>query len=199
MWVPGSEIKEALVAAQKQQVQSLLARGVRMVGEATSPVLLIKGELNDAERAGGELLAGADGRALHAALGAVGYNPEDFCALACVLGGASASGADGDAAAINAEQAGAQLSCDLFCEAVETVDPMTVILLDGVAAGCMREAYADALVAIEDFDEAMLKPGLVTHVLGKRVLALDGFEAALSDGAAKQREWAYIKQLKGSL
>ena len=135
MWVPGSEIKEALVAAQKQQVQSLLARGVRMVGEATSPVLLIKGELNDAERAGGELLAGADGRALHAALGAVGYNPEDFCALACVLGGASASGADGDAAAINAEQAGAQLSCDLFREAVETVDPMTVILLDGVAAG----------------------------------------------------------------
>ena len=59
----------------------------------------------------------------------------------------------------------------------------------------MREAYADALAIIEDFDTAMLKPGLVAHVLGRRVLALDGFEAALSDKAEKQRMWAYIKQL----
>ena len=29
----------------------------------------------------------------------------------------------------------------------------------------------------------------------RRVLALDGFEAALTDKAAKQRMWAYIKQL----
>ena len=59
----------------------------------------------------------------------------------------------------------------------------------------MREAYADALVVIEDFDEAMLKPGLVAHVLGRRVLTLDGFEAALADKAEKQRMWAYLKQL----
>ena len=43
----------------------------------------------------------------------------------------------------------------------------------------MRETYADMLVAIDDFDTAMLKPGLVAHVQGRRVLALDGFEAAL--------------------
>ncbi len=49
--------------------------------------------------------------------------------------------------------------------------------------------------AIDDFDTAMLKPGLVAHVQGRRVLALDGFEAALTDKAAKQRMWAYIKQL----
>ena len=42
---------------------------------------------------------------------------------------------------------------------------------------------------------AMLAPGLVAHVLGRRVLALDGFEAALADGRAKQRMWAYLKQL----
>ena len=59
----------------------------------------------------------------------------------------------------------------------------------------MRETYADMLVAIDDFDTAMLKPGLVAHVQGRRVLALDGFEAALTDKAAKQRMWAYIKQL----
>ena len=33
------------------------------------------------------------------------------------------------------------------------------------------------------------------QVQGRRVLALDGFEAALTDKAAKQRMWAYIKQL----
>ena len=70
-----------------------------------------------------------------------------------------------------------------------------VLLLDNNAADAMRETYADMLVAIDDFDTAMLKPGLVAHVQGRRVLALDGFEAALTDKAAKQRMWAYIKQL----
>ena len=69
------------------------------------------------------------------------------------------------------------------------------LLLDNSAADVMRETYADMLVAIDDFDTAMLKPGLVAHVQGRRVLALDGFEAALTDKAAKQRMWAYIKQL----
>ena len=49
---------------------------------------------------------------------------------------------------------------------------------------------------IEQFEVAMLQPGLVAHVLGRRVLALGGFEAALGDaGASKQRVWAYLKQL----
>ena len=80
-------------------------------------------------------------------------------------------------------------------EALEALDPEAVLLLDNSAADMMRETYADMLVAIEDFDTAMLKPGLVAHVQGRRVLALDGFEAALTDKAAKQRMWAYIKQL----
>ena len=41
----------------------------------------------------------------------------------------------------------------------------------------------------------MLKPGLIAPVLGRRVLALDGFEAALSQPAEKQRMWAYLKQM----
>ena len=89
----------------------------------------------------------------------------------------------------------AQLTCDLFREALETLDPEAVLLLDNSAADVMRETYADMLVAIDDFDTAMLKPGLVAHVQGRRVLALDGFEVALTDKAAKQRMWAYIKQL----
>lgn len=178
MGVSSAEKKQALVAAAKAEVESLEERGVRIAGVATSPIVLVKGELNEAERAGGELLAGADGTALRACLSKLGFAPEDFCALAC-------STKDGE-----------PLGNDLFREALEALDPEAVIVLDNTARDLLRETYADALVAIDDFDTAMLKPGLVAHVLGRRVLALDGFEAALSDKAAKQRMWAYLKQIK---
>lgn len=179
MRISTTERKNAFVQATKQELEALQGRGVRMTGNAFSPIVLVKGELNDAERAGGELLAGADGAALRSALGAIGYAPEDFCGLSC-----AASSPEGDPLAI-----------EVFREALEALDPEAVLLLDDAAADAMREAYADALVVIEDFDTAMLKPGLVAHVLGRRVLALDGFEAALSDKREKQRMWAYIKQL----
>ena len=129
-----SQKKEAIAQATEQELASLAGRGVRIAGNACSPIVLVKGDLDEAECSGGELAAGADG-----------------------------------------------------AEAV--------LLLDDRAADTMRETYADMLVAIDDFDTAMLRPGLVAHVQGRRVLALDGFEAALTDKAAKQRMWAYIKQL----
>lgn len=178
--------KEALLDAARQEVEALRGRGVRMVGNAFSSILLIKGQLNDAELAGGELLSGADGAALRSALTAIGYGPEDFCAMSAVAGAADVSAP---------VAAGETLPLELFREAVEALDPEAIILLDTPAADLLRETYADALVAIEDFDTAMLKPGLVAHVLGRRVLALDGFEAALGDKREKQRMWAYIKQL----
>ena len=159
-----SQKKEAIAQATEQELASLADRGVRIAGNACSPIVLVKGDLDEAECSGGELAAGADGAALRKALGAIGYAPE-------------------------------ALTCDLFREALETLDPEAVLLLDNSAADVMRETYADMLVAIDDFDTAMLKPGLVAHVQGRRVLALDGFEAALTDKAAKQRMWAYIKQL----
>ena len=178
--------KQAILEATRQELDALTVQGVWMEGNAFSPVVLVKGQLNDAEAAGGSLLAGADGTALRASLAAIGYAPEDFCALSAV-----AQTSDEPAAA----PAGEPLPQALFREALEALDPEAVILLDTVAADLMREAYADALVVIEDFDEAMLKPGLVAHVLGRRVLTLDGFEAALADKAEKQRMWAYLKQL----
>lgn len=185
MTVSAADRKKALVEADKQELASLAARGVRIAGNAMSPIVLVKGQLDEAELAGGELLAGADGHALRAALGAIGYAPEDFCALATVTGdGEDAASAPGD-----------PLSPELFREALEALDPEAVLVLDEAAADVLREAYADALVVIEDFDTAMLKPGLVAPVLGRRVLVLDGFERALTDKAAKQRMWAFIKQL----
>ena len=180
-----AQMKKAALEATRQERDALCARGVRMEGNAFSPIVLIKGELNEGERAGGALLGGADGTALRASCTAIGYAPEDFCALASVAG-------EGDDPAL---EAGAILPTEVFREALETLDPEAVLLLDTAAADLMRETYADALVAIDDFDTAMLKPGLVAHVLGRRVLALDGFEAALGDKREKQRMWAYIKQL----
>ena len=188
MAITTQERKEALADAAEQELKGLEARGVRMAGNAFSPVVLVKGELNDAERSGEPLLSGADGTALRAALGAIGWEPQDLCVLAAVAG-------SGDEAVAGGLMAGGPLPVDLFREALEALDPEAVILLDDAAADLLRETYADALAIVEDFDTAMLKPGLIAPVLGRRVLALDGFEAALSQPAEKQRMWAYLKQM----
>lgn len=187
MNISTADRKSALLNQAGQELEGLVSRGLRAVGNGFSPVLLIKGELNEAEADGGELLAGADGKALRSALSAVGFAPEDFCGMAAVYG----TSTDPSAGA-----PGSPLSIAFFREAVEAFDPEAIILLDDAATALMREAYADALAAIEDFDTAMLMPGLVAPVLGRRVLALDGFEAALSDKAAKQRMWAYLKRVR---
>ena len=176
MAVAAREKKEALLAAARAEMERLESRGVRVEGNALSPILLVKGVLNEQERAGAPLLSGADGQALRAALLRLGYAPEDFCALAAVMPDKA-------------------LGPELFREAIEAVDPEAIVLLDGAATDAMREAYAETLAAIEQFEVAMLMPGLVAHVLGRRVLALDGFEAALAATREKQRMWAYLKQL----
>lgn len=195
MNISTAERKSALLGQASQELESLLSRGLRAVGNGFSPVLLVKGELDADEKAGGELLAGADGAALRSALSAVGFAPEDFCGMAAVYG-ESADVAAGEPVGVAAGEPGTPLTVEFFREAVEAFDPEAVILLDDAATALMREAYADALAAIEDFDTAMLMPGLVAPVLGRRVLALDGFEAALADRASKQRMWAYLKQIR---
>lgn len=188
MSISSRDVRAARVAAASRELESLSARGVRMDGDGFSPIVLVKGELNEEERSGGELLSGADGRALRAALLRLGYAPEDFCALATVAG-------EGEPGVVPVRAAGDPLPPELFREALEALDPEAVVLLDAAAVATMREAYADALVSIERLEEAMLEPGVVARVLGRRVLALGGFEAALGDPADKQRVWAYLKRL----
>ena len=186
--VSSRDVRASRLAAAQQEFEDLATRGVRIDGDGFSPIVLVKGDLNEGEQAGGTLLAGDDGRALRAALLRLGYAPEDFCALSAVAG-------EGDPSVVDMPAAGEPLAPELFREALEALDPEAVVLLDDTAASVMREAYADALSLIEQFEVAMLEPGLVAHVLGRRVLALGGFEAALQDPAAKQRVWAYLKQL----
>lgn len=188
MAISSADRRSALLAATEQEFAALTERGVRICGNAMSPIVLVKGTLNAEEQAGGDVLAGADGAALRAALERLGYAPEEFCALAAVAG-------PHDEGAAPQIAAGEALPPALFREALEALDPEAVVLLDDAATAVMRDAYAEELARIEQFDVAMLAPGLVAHVLGRRVLALDGFEAALADTRAKQRMWAYLKQL----
>ncbi len=123
-----SQKKEAIAQATEQELASLADRGVRIAGNACSPIVLVKGDLDEAECSGGELAAGADGAALRKALGAIGYAPEDFCVLASVAGAGDGAVAAGEA-----------LTCDLFREALETLDPEAVLLLDNSAPmSCAR-------------------------------------------------------------
>ena len=175
MAISAVERKEAFARATEEELRSLEGRGVCMAGNAFAPIVMVKGDLNADELAGAELLSGPDGRALRSALDAIGYAPEDFCALAAVS---------------VREGLASPLDPDLFREALEARDPEAVLVLDETAADVVREAYADALVVIEDFETAMLAP-----VLGRRLMVLDGFEAALSDPHEKRRMWSYIKRI----
>jgi hypothetical protein len=169
--------REILVNKARTELGSLVARGVSMAGNAFSSVLFLKGEPNAEEQAGTAPLSGADGKALRAALGALGYAPEDWCA------------------ALTVDEHGLPLDRALVREVVCTIDPATLIACDDAAAQAVREAYADTLVTLDDFEAAMLLPGHETQLLGMRVMALGGFEAALVDAHQKQVMWARLKRL----
>ena len=157
------------------EIDALVARGVVMGGNAFSQVLLVKGEPSEAERAGAEPLSGADGKALRASLARLGYAPEDWEWM------------------LGADESGAPLDPALARAAVCALDPAILICCDEAAAGVLREAYADELSEIESLEEALLVPGVVSRVLGMRVLNLGGFEAALADPHEKQVMWARLK------
>lgn len=165
------------LAKARAEVDALVARGVVMAGNAFSSVLLLKGEPTPSEREGKALLGGDDGRALRAALQALGYAPEDWVGLA------TWDAHDED------------LTPELLREAICTLDPATLVLCDDPAAMLVREAYAEELALLERFDEAMLMDGVVAQVSGMRVMALGGFAAALADPQEKQVMWARLKQL----
>lgn len=167
-------------AKAEAELSGLAARGVVAGGNAFSSVLLAKGELTDEEAGGAAAFSGADGAALKASLARLGYAPEDWATLLTCE-----------------DDLRTPLAPELLREAVCTLDPSTVVLCDEPAADAFREAYADELSAIGDFQQAMLVPGHVADVLGMRVMALGGFAAALASGdkGRKQAMWHWLKQL----
>ena len=161
----------AYLQKMQAELEELKNCGVTTAGNAFSTVLFVKGEEGPAELAGGELLSGADGRALRAALLKLGYAPEDWAAI------------------------DANVSPDMLRRAIVALDPSTLVACDEAAAGVVRDAFADDLCALIDIEDAMLTPGRVVQVAGMRVLNLGGFEAALASDRQKQVVWAYLKQI----
>lgn len=177
--MPGhdEEKRAAYVAKARAEFDALAARGARLAGNAFATVLFIKGDLNDAEKAGAAPLSGKDGDALRAALARLGYAPEDWCALLTV------------------DANGQPLSPDVLRMAVSSLSPTTLIPVDQTATRALQEAYAPELVAFEDLDAALLEPGRLVELLGMRTCSLGGFEAALSDPAEKAVMWQRLKKL----
>ena len=132
--------RRACVDKATAEIDSLVARGARIGGNAFSAVLLVKGELSDAEKDGEPAFSGVDGKALRASLERLGYAPEDWEWLLAV------------------DEAGTPLDAALFREAVCALDPTTLVCCDEAAAALAREAYADDLFAVESLEEAMLEP-----------------------------------------
>lgn len=162
---------KARLYANKTRVElaDLANSGVVVTGNAFASVLFVKGRKGEAERTGGTLLSGTDGTALRAALSKLGYEPQDWCAVACWT------------------KDGGFLSPDTLELAIATLDPDTVVACDDEAAALVRDAYVDGLYGLET--------GRVSMVRGMRVLVLGGFEAALQSMDAKQVMWARLKQI----
>lgn len=173
--VDGDTRRKAYVDKSNRELAELATRGVVLAGNAFSSVVLCKGEMDSADAEG--LLSGADGDALRASLVHLGYEPQDWAGIATL------------------DAQGNSLTPDLFRYAIAVLDPATLVLLDDAAAELARQTWASELSAVSDLDQAVLVPGVVTHILGMRVLALGGFAAALGDMASKQLMWARLKRI----
>ncbi|QWT17808.1 hypothetical protein KPC83_01215 [Collinsella sp. zg1085] len=217
MSITQTERTQALFEQARAQIRSLEARGVWIEGNGFSPLLLVKGEFTAGNTCHTSLLETREDAALRAALTRLGWAPEDFCVLGTrtlsrektdecsdlnqdttLDAGAYASSSaphTSDTALSYTHQLGTTLAPEVFCEAIEALDPEAILLLDVPATELMREAYMDVLVDIENFETAMLEPGYVASVLGRRVLALGDFAASLADSAKKQLVWSYLKKL----
>ena len=154
------------------ELSELVRRGLLLAGSAPSDVLLVKGEPGPAELAGEALLSGRDGVALSRALSTLGYADDAWAALA-----SARRAADGSWVPVGPDD---------LSFAVEVFDPELIVALDPAAAVSLAEAWAL---------EAPLVPGEPRRVLGRRVLALGGFERALDDPAQKRVMWARLKRV----
>lgn len=136
-------------------------------GVPIAEVALVKGCPGPAEASGGAALSGADGEALGKALSALGWSESAVFATLS----RSEPAAEPEARAVRLR---AQL---------EAVDPRVVIALDAEAAEDVARA----------FGTKPLKAGEATRVLGRRLVAIDGFETSLGDEVLKRRVWKQLR------
>ncbi|MDO8847420.1 MAG: hypothetical protein Q7W51_03395 [Coriobacteriia bacterium] len=163
------DLYRAKARAEVDAAEALVpgASVVRGQGDVLADVLLVKGEPGPGDRAKKRALAGEDGAAIGRALDALGMSPARFAVCTRV----------GPAKAKRIER------LRLLAEAV---DPRTIVLLDEHASEDFGRAFGMPTPA----------PGIVVSILGRDVLAVDGFEASLGDEKHKRRVWSQLKALE---
>jgi len=143
------------------------ADAVATRGALLARIALVKGLPGAAEAAGGAAVSGADGEALSKALESLGWEPgEAFYTLSRPVAG------DGD------ERYARRLRAQ-----IEAVDPGVVVALDGQAAADVSRAFGCETV----------RAGSPVRVLGRRIVALSGFEAGLGNDRLKRTAWSELK------
>lgn len=159
----------AKVRAELEAAEALApgSDAVAWRGDLLARVVAVKGLPGPAEVAGGDACSGADGEALAKALEALAHDPASvFCTLSRPEPG------------IELERRSDRLRAQ-----IEAVDPSLVLALDAEAAEDLAAA----------FGVAPLRFGRETRVLGRRLVAVDGLEASLTDPARKRRVWSQLK------
>lgn len=144
------------------------AGDIASVGGPFAGVALVKGEPGEQDRTSGRALGGEDRDAAAKALAALGYDGPIFATISRPVHGAEA---DAVAKRLRLQ--------------VEAVEAEVVIALDAVAA--LDVAAAFGLEALEF--------GMPVAVPGRRLLAVDGLEASLTDDERKRRVWEQFKTL----
>lgn len=166
-------LHEARARAELSAADALAPGSDRVAprGALLAEVAAVKGLPGPAEASGGAAMSGADGEALLKALEALGY------ALGSVFFTLSRP-----EPGVSPERASDRLRLQL-----EAVDPRVIIALDAEAAADVAEAFGCE----------QPRPGAsAVRVLGRRLVAVSGFEAALANPKAKQRVWAELKAAK---
>ena len=147
-----------------------LAPGADVVswrGNTFAQVAVVKGLPGPAEASGGAALSGVDGDAAVKALVALGYAEEYiFFTISRPSPGIGIP----------------RLALRLRAQ-IEAVDPSLILAID-------REAAADVAAGFGVESPAF---GQETWVLGRRIVAVDGLEASLSEPARKRRVWEQLK------
>ena len=146
-----------------------------LFGNRFASVVALKGEPGEAEAEGKPPFFGEDGAALESALVALDWGSNNWCGIAIDLPGKGT------------------LSARDLRLLIETIDPLALLALDKTAAAALKEGFGEELLP------HIPKPGKRIKILGRILVFVDGFEAALGaedEGKAKRRVWQELKALK---
>lgn len=162
----------ARVRAELAAADSLApgADRVEWSGSLLPEVAVVKGLPGPAEATGGAALSGADGEALAKALAALGWAEGSWFATLSRPEPASETN-------VRTQRLRLQL---------EAVDPRVIIALDAEAAEDLAHA----------FGLTHLRIGEQVRSFGRRIVAIEGFEASLADDGRKRRVWQQLQVAK---